>query len=234
MAVRLTSGALAVFSPVAFTPEVKAKVAELGGTIKYIVALDIEHHIFVSEWKKEFPEANIIGPEGLPEKRKKMKDDKVGGEDFFGVFQAKTKADMKITPEFDADFEYEYVDSHMNKQLVFFYKPDKVLIEADLMFNLPPTEQYSRVTDYDKEKPGAGILGRFFQNLQSTQGDVLGTKRFLWYVISRGDRAGFNASITRIDSWDFDSLIPCHGDTIDKNAKETFRKVFEWHLTGHK
>ncbi len=142
---RLTSGALAVFSPVALTPEVKAKIAELGGTIRYIVAPDIEHHIFVSDWKREFPDAYIIGPEGLPEKRAKSKDDKVGSEDFFKVFEAKTKAAMAITPEFDADFAYEYVDAHMNRELVFFYKPDRALIEADLLFNLPPTEQYSRV-----------------------------------------------------------------------------------------
>ncbi len=225
---RLTSGALAVFSPVALTPEVKAKIAELGGTIRYIVAPDIEHHIFVSDWKREFPDAYIIGPEGLPEKRAKSKDDKVGSEDFFKVFEAKTKAAMAITPEFDADFAYEYVDAHMNRELVFFYKPDRALIEADLLFNLPPTEQYSRVQDPAKDKQG--LVGRLFQSIQTTAGDAKGTKRFLWHVVSSHDRDGFNASVRRIDAWDFDILIPCHGDTIETNAKETFRKVFEWHL----
>ena len=221
-----------MFSPVALTPEVKQKITELGGTVKYIVALDIEHHIFVSDWKKEFPEASIIGPEGLPEKRKKMSDEKIGSEDFATVFAAKSKRETTISPEFDADFEYEYVDSHPNKELVFLYKPDRVLIEADLMFNLPPREQYSRVTDHDKDK--AGVLGRFFQSLQTTEGDAKGTKRFLWHVISRQNRAGFNESVRRIESWDFDIIIPCHGDSIETGAKETFRKVFEWHLETKK
>lgn len=39
--VRLQSGALAVFSPVALTDDVKRKVAEMG-EVKYIAALDIE------------------------------------------------------------------------------------------------------------------------------------------------------------------------------------------------
>ena len=38
---RLQSGALAVFSPVALTDAVKAKVSELG-EVKYIAALDAE------------------------------------------------------------------------------------------------------------------------------------------------------------------------------------------------
>lgn len=40
-AVRLQSGALAVFSPVALTEDVKKKVAEMG-EVKYITALDAE------------------------------------------------------------------------------------------------------------------------------------------------------------------------------------------------
>lgn len=221
---------MAVFSPVALTPEVKAKVAEMGGKVQYLVAPDIEHHIFLSEWAAEYPEAKLIGPEGLPEKRQKTKDDpRIGKEEFFTVFKAQNKHETKITEEFDRDFEYEYVNIHPNKELVFFYKPDRVLIEADLMFNLPATEQYSRV-------PGGvgkeGVLGGWFASLQTTQGDAKGTKRFLWYIISRPDRPGFNDSIQRINGWDFRTIVPCHGDTMEGNGKELFEKIFEWHLKG--
>lgn len=230
--VKLTSGPLAVFSPVALTPEVKAKIAELGGTVQYIVALDFEHHIFISDWAKEFPEAKIIGPEGLPEKRLKMNDEKIGKEAFFAVFEAKTKNDVKISEEFDHDFEYEYIDAHPNKEIIFFYKPDKVLIEADLMFNLPAKEQYSRVPE--SHSPNEGILSKLFGSIQTTAGDAKALKRFTWHVLSRGNRASFNESIRRINEWDFTTVIPCHGDTMQGNGKEIFEKVFEWHLEGHK
>jgi glyoxylase-like metal-dependent hydrolase (beta-lactamase superfamily II) len=206
----------------------------MGGDLRYIVALDAEHHIFLSTWARAFPDAKLIGPAGLPEKRARMADsgddDMIGREPFAVVFPSRTSK-VEIDPEdFDRDFAYEFVDAHPNKELVFFYRPDRVLIEADLMFNLPANEQYSRAPG---GSPG-GMLARIFSSFQTTEGDAKGMKRFLWYVISRGDRKGFNESVQRIDSWDFDTIIPCHGDTIQGNAKAVFEKVFAWHLQGHK
>ena len=88
--VKLQTGNVAVFSPVAFTPDVQAKAKSLG-PIKYIVAPDIEHHIFVSTWAKEYPEAEVIGMEGLPEKRER--DPATKGTKIAHVFSAKNKLD---------------------------------------------------------------------------------------------------------------------------------------------
>ncbi|KAG5981251.1 hypothetical protein E4U55_003144 [Claviceps digitariae] len=229
--VKLTSGNLAVFSPVALTEESKAKVAALGGQVAYIIALDFEHHIFISEWAKQYPGAKIIGPDGLLEKRAKQhKDPMISNDSFAVVFTKTNKRTVKISDEFDADFDYEYVDGHVNKEIVFHYKPDKVLIEADLMFNLPPVEQYSKVPD--GQKPG-GFADKLFQSAQSTAGDATWMKRFNWYLAAK-DRASVNDSIKLIDQWDFTTLIPCHGDVIEGNAKDIFRKVFQWHLQGKK
>ncbi|KXX80883.1 hypothetical protein MMYC01_202075 [Madurella mycetomatis] len=230
--VRLTSGSLAVFSPVALTEATKAKVASLGGDVRYIVATDIEHHIFVSEWAAAYPDAKLVGPEGLPRKREKARNDpKIGKEPFAVVItkEAQVRGEpVKIGEDFDKDFEVEYVHAHPNRELVFLYKPDKVLIEADLMFNLPAEEQYSRVPQ--EARPKLGLLGRLFGSLQTTQGEATGMKRFLWHAISRKDRKGFNESMRRIDGWDFETIVPCHGETIVGDGKEVFRKVFEWHL----
>jgi glyoxylase-like metal-dependent hydrolase (beta-lactamase superfamily II) len=225
---------LAVFSPVALTPDVKAKVAELGGNVRYLIAGDFEHHIFLSEWAKEYPEAKLIGPEGLPEKRAGMNDEKIGKEEFAYVFTPTNKSASGISEEFAHDFEVEYVDAHPNKEIVLLYKPDKVLIEADLMFNLPATEQYSKVPD--SQKTGNGLANRFFNSLNNTEGDAKGHKRLQWYLFSNGNknRQGYNESAKKINGWDFTTLIPCHGETIVGNAKEVFQKVFEWHIQGHK
>lgn len=48
--VRLQNGSLAIFSPVALTDSVKETTASLGGPVKYIVAPDQEHHIFLEAW----------------------------------------------------------------------------------------------------------------------------------------------------------------------------------------
>ncbi|KAI0871860.1 hypothetical protein GGS24DRAFT_469750 [Hypoxylon argillaceum] len=232
--VKLTSGALAVFSPVALTDEVKAKITELGGNVGYLIAGDLEHHIFLTTWKTEYPAAKLVGPKGLPERRKTMTDPLIGKEEFDFLYDATNAHSAAISDEFAADFEVELVDAHPNKEIALFYKPDKVLIEADLMFNLPPTEQYSKVPE--AEKKGGGLLKKIFYALNTTVGPAKGHKRLLWYAVSSGgkDRPGFNESIKRIYGWDFVTLIPCHGDTIEGTGKETFGKIFDWHINGKK
>lgn len=172
--VRLQSGALAVFSPTALTPEVRSTVESLGNNVRYLSALDFEHHIFLSEWAAAYPNAKLLGVDGLPEKREKTKE--TAGTKFSYVWTQKNKADMKVDPEFDSEFEYEYVGSHANKELVFCHKPDRTLIEGDMMFNLPAKEQYSRTG----EDPSGGILTKMFIGMQNMMGTALWQKRFLW------------------------------------------------------
>ncbi|KAI1662406.1 hypothetical protein F4813DRAFT_344431 [Daldinia decipiens] len=232
--IRLTSGTLAVYSPTALTPEAQAKVVELGGRVGYIIAGDIEHHIFLSEWARAYPNAKLLGPKGLQEKREKVQDDpRIGHEPFAFTWDASNRRDAAgVSDEFAADFEVEFVDAHPNKEVVLFYKPDRALIQADLLFNLPAIEQYSRVPE--AEKSSHGLLNRTFQALNSTAGEAKGLKRFLWYAVSRADRAGFNESVRRIAAWDPEIIVPCHGETVEKDGGELFRKVFDWHLQGHK
>ena len=49
--VRLQTGSVAVFSPVALTDTVKKESDSLG-TVKYLIAPDVEHHIFLEQWHK--------------------------------------------------------------------------------------------------------------------------------------------------------------------------------------
>lgn len=232
--VKLQSGSLAVFSPVALTPTVKTKISTLSPTsnVSYLIAPDIEHHIFLSQWAAAFPSAHIIAPDGLAEKRATMNntDKSVTVLPFSTIFKKEGKESIKVSSEFDAEFEYEYVDSHPNKELVFFHKPSKTLIEADLLFNLPATEQYSK-TGIDAT---TGWATKIFAGLQNTKGTAIWQKRMLWYVFSSGDRPAFNKSIQRINSWGFENIIPCHGDSILGDGKGLFEKVFSWHLQGKK
>lgn len=183
----------------------------------------MEHHIFLGPWHQEYPDARVIGPEGLPEKRAKQ-----GNEDvpFSTVF---TKADYgktRVDDEFDAEFDYEYVHAHVNKELVFLAKRDKTLVEADLMFNLPAEEQYSKAGG-----PGGGILSKLFQHFQGTaHGTIKWQQRFIWYGASSGDRPAFNASVSKIARWDFEKIIPCHGETIESEGQDVFKRLFAWHI----
>ncbi|KAF2248411.1 hypothetical protein BU26DRAFT_520092 [Trematosphaeria pertusa] len=217
--VRMQNGSLAVFSPVALTDDVKRKVSEMG-EVKYITALDAEHHIFLGPWHAAYPNAKVLGPEGLPEKRAKQKNEDVP----FSYIFSQSKPLTSIDADFDAEFEYEFVYAHQNKELVFNHKSTKTLIQADLIFNYPPTEQFSKTG----VSATSGILTKIFGALTNTRGN--GQKRLIWWGISSGDRMGYAKSVERIDKWDFERIIPCHGDVVETGGKGIFQKIMEWHL----
>lgn len=221
--VRMTNGSLAVFSPVALTQTVKDLIHNWGGAVDYIIAPDIEHHLFLGQWHTEYPTAKVVGPEGLAEKRKTD-----GREDvpFSTVFTRKNMGKVSIGPEFDADFQYEYVDVHPNKELVFNFKPERTLIEADLIFNLPATEQFR------KHPGGEGRLTRWLAPWGSAFGAARTQKNMIWYLFSQKGHPRFNDSMRRIRTWDFDRIIPCHGDVIETGGKSVFERLMEDNLNG--
>lgn len=118
-------------------------------------------------------------------------------------------------------FKYEYVDAHPNKEIVFFYEPEKTLIEADLIFNLPASEQYSKVIGYSP-----GFLTQVFDWLFSAQGSA--QSKVIWLGSRNSER--YKLSIQTIDTWDFTRLIPCHGDVLEEDGKIVFRRLMRRQL----
>lgn len=225
--VKLTSGSVAVFSPVTLTPEVRDTISSLGGNVKYIAAPDMTHHLNLTSWKKAFPDAHIIAPEGLWEKR--QSNPKFKDTPFRHIFTKKQYGQQKVSDEFDSDFETEYVYGHSSRELIFFHKPSRTVIEADLLFNLPAKEQYSRTSE-----AAPGIFDRIFAPLMSAAPPATWQKRFAWYLLSGADRKAFGESMRRIDKWDFDRIIPCHGDVIETGGKGVFRDIMGWFLNDTK
>ena len=148
---------------------------------------------------------------------------------FSVIFAAANREQAKIDPEFDADFQYEYFPSHVNKEIVFNYKPDRTMIQADLIMNLPANEQFSKSSD----SPETGLPTKMMNSIFTTRGNGLGHARFIWYAASKADRAGFGASVAKVDQWDFDRIIPCHGDVIDSGGKQIFRNVMQMFIKSH-
>ncbi|PYI09388.1 hypothetical protein BO78DRAFT_459168 [Aspergillus sclerotiicarbonarius CBS 121057] len=220
--IRLTTGNLAIFSPVALTPTVQHLITSTGtGKITYIIAPDLEHHIYLTTWKTAFPSAVIIAPEGLYEKRQQDPTSYPERTAFDFTFTKENKHTLHISDEFHNDFEIEYVDGHSNREIVLLHRASRTLIEADLLFNLPATEQYAR----SGEGAMQGVVNRAFMPLVK-----LGTGGwqgwFMWWVLSKGDRESFGRSVRRIASWEFGRVVPCHGDVVECGGGEVFRGVF--------
>lgn len=225
----MASGSLAVFSPVNLTPQVRETVDSLGGNVKYIAAPDMEHHLQITSWKNTFPNSEIIAPEGLWEKRQSKPEFK--DTPFQHVFTKEKYGEQGVSDEFDSEFETEYVHGHASRELVFLHKRSRSVIEADLLFNLPAKEQYSKLPS---KAARPGILDKLIAPLLSTDPPpAMWQRRFAWYLLA-SDRRAFGKSMRKIDKWDFDRIIPCHGDVIDTGAKGVFRDVMNWYLEdGH-
>jgi len=218
--VKLATGNLAVFSPVSLTDEARSTVNSLGGKVSYLIAPDVEHHLNLAPWKREFASAKVIGPEGLAEKRKEQGNEEVP---FDVVFTKENKRALKLPQELADEFDVEYFDGHKNKEIVFVHRKDKTMIQADLIFNLPSTEQFSKTG----EDASSGFWTRAVLYLVSTRGN--GQQRFNWYVIP-SDKTSLAASAKVVDAWSFDRIIPCHGDVIETGGKDVFRRMFAWYL----
>ncbi|KAK6344388.1 hypothetical protein TWF696_008024 [Orbilia brochopaga] len=220
---KLSSGGLVVFSPTPLTTEVSDTVTALGGQVSYIVAPDIEHHLNIGPWKAAYPSARVIGPTSLYTKRQKQNNEDVP---FDLSYTAANKRSIQLPDDLAADFDLEFFDGHSSHEVVMCHRPSGTLIEADLLFNLPAHEQFSKV-------PGdaaAGFWTRVSMHLfTSLKGKS--QQRTIWYGLAK-NRQSFNESIKRVDGWNFDRIIPCHGDVIETGGKDAFRRLFAWHLAA--
>lgn len=91
------------------------------------------------------------------------------------------------------------------------------MIQADLLLNLPGTEQYSK-SDTSGKVPIIGSLGP-----QSWL-----HPRFTWSMGT--DKEAMKKAANTVDGWDFQRIIPCHGDVIEKDAKQAWKDAYKFFL----
>jgi len=82
--------------------------------------------------------------------------------------------------------------------------------------------------------PTTGILTRIFNFVGNTRGEALAQRRIIWYGMATADQPSYNKSMERINGWNFDRIVPCHGDVIETGGKGIFQKVMQWHLEAAK
>jgi len=185
----------------------KSKLAEIG-KIQYLVSPDAEHTLFLTEFKKEYPNAKVIGGERVEKKFEgKIKFDQVFKDD--GAPPAKVG--------YEDEIDSIYFPSHRNKEIAFLHRQSKSLIEADLLFNLPAKEQYSKA-------PKSWLMGMSsymspFNNFH---------KRMIAGVTT--DKEGMRTTAKTVADWDFDRIIPCHGEVIESDGKKAWMEVFRDYL----
>ncbi|KAG1795329.1 uncharacterized protein HD556DRAFT_379838 [Suillus plorans] len=198
-AIKLRQGGVWVLASTPLTQDTRNKIDELG-EVKYIIGADAVHHIFL-EFKRAYPNAKLIGVEGAIKNMsdKDLQFDGLWGDDL-----------PSRNYGFEDEIKHCYFSGFRNKDVAFLHMPSKSLIEADLLLNLPANEQYSKSSSSPRLniKPDSWIHRAIINN-------------------TTVDAKAMRRDATTVANWDFDRIIPCHGDVIETDGNKMWRDLYD-------
>ncbi len=67
--VRLSCGSLWVHSPIKLESALQKQIAALGA-VKFLIAPNQLHHLFLKDWQQSYPDAQLFGTRRVQSKRK--------------------------------------------------------------------------------------------------------------------------------------------------------------------
>ena len=96
------------------------------------------------------------------------------------------------------------------EEFACFHRPSRTLLLTDLAFNIHETPSW---------------LTRTYLKLCGAYGKLAAT----WLLKSMvKDKAALRAWRERVLGWDFERVVPCHGQVLEKGGKEAMRDAFAW------
>lgn len=119
---RLPDGGLFLFSAVKLDEEGFAALESLG-PVRYAVAPNKVHHLFIAPFFKRFPQAKIFAAPGLEKKRKDLP--------FHGVLGQSPEPGWAGVID-----QHAVAGMPMLNEVVFFHRPSRTLLCTDLLFNI--------------------------------------------------------------------------------------------------
>ena len=196
--IRLNDGGLFLWSPIALTPGLQATVDALG-PVRYLVAPNKLHHLFLGDWKTAYPWARMYAPPGLTRRRRDL------------------AFDEKLTNEppavWSAEIDQTFVHgSFALTEAAFFHRASKTVLITDLIQCFPPDwfkgwrRWVAKRTGIVGPKPGTPIDFR----------------------TSFTNRRVLRQSIERILGWQPEHLIVAHGPLIEEDAVGYIRQALSW------
>ena len=200
-----TDNSLLIISPIQIDSTLKQQLDSLG-TVKYIIAPNLFHHLFLASCQQLYPNAKIIAPPGIKTKQPNLEIALTFGQDYIDF-----KGELEYIPfhGFQAFIPPQIVRVN---EIVFFHLDSKTLIITDSAFNFgdnfPLTTQLA-----------AKIIGSY-QSLQPSLLEKIAIK----------DKAAIRKSMDKILAWDFHRVIMAHGNIVEENAKEQLAAGYQWLL----
>ncbi|MGE0684542.1 MAG: DUF4336 domain-containing protein [Candidatus Binatia bacterium] len=197
--VRLQSGALVVLSPPKLDADFKGWLRQQG-EVAAVMASNVFHYLFVSEYPPVFPSARIFVAPGLPRR----------------VPALVTATELENAPPelWAAEIQQAVFGPVGNfSEVVFFHRPTETLILTDLAFNL---------TTFDS------LLERVAWRLFGVP-SRFGPSRTARLTLLRDKRAA-GEYLRPVREWPFRRIVVSHGIVLENNAQAEFRRAFAKYL----
>ncbi len=197
--VRLSGGELWVHSPIQLSEPVKEHVESLG-CVKYLIAPNHLHHLFLPEWIAAYPDVEVYGTNEVIKKRSDIS--------FHGSLNNQQAWAWR------AEIEQElFSGSPLMEECVFFHKNSATLIVTDLVENFSGRDfnYWQRLV-----AKGVGILA------------PNGKTPLDWRLSFIFGKQDARQHLDRLISWCPQILVMSHGEIVKENAKEFLARSFKW------
>lgn len=196
--IRLGDGSIWLHSPVEFNEALAAEIAELG-TVRFLIAPNIYHHLFLDEWQRHFPEAELLAAPGLASKRSDLNFGRTLGQATASAWPAEIA-------------QLLFAGSRAFDEFIFFHRLSSTAILTDLIVNIRAEHQT--------------VLGRLVARIEGVTYPRGRTP--LLYRWSMKDKKLGAAAISELLAFAPNAAIISHGEWFRENATEELRQRFSW------
>jgi hypothetical protein len=167
------------------------------GEVAFIVSPNKIHHLAMGEYIDAYPEARAFASPGLPERRPDLA--------FAGVLGDQPD------PAWAADLDQAAIRGNVFfSEIVFLHRASRTLVVADLVENL--------------NRETASTLGRLLARAFGVGSRPVASPEHRLYT---SDAEAAAESFRRIQAWDFERIVLCHGGLIESDGRAVLQAVAE-------
>lgn len=197
--IRLENGDIWVHSPIKLTSNVKEQLNTLG-KVTYLIAPNHLHHLFLTDWIRDYPDAEVYGTNEVIKKRDDI------------AFTASLNCKQRWP--WQADVEQElFSGSPLMEECVFYHKSSGTLIVTDLI------ENFSGTNFNYWQRTVAKWVGILAPN---------GKTPLDWRLSFMFGKAKARRHFKKIVSWEPKRIVMAHGKIIRENASNFLAESFKW------
>ena len=199
---RLDGGDLWIWSPIRLSEDLIGEVDRLG-RVAHLVSPNKIHHLYLQDWAARYPEAHVWGLPSVIDKRRDL------------TFREPLSNDPPA--EWQADLDQAWFQgSRMMDEAVFFHRPSRTVILADLIENF--TEPFLREHWSRWRRALAKVDGITADNPHAP----------LEWRLSFLDRTPARAARDKMLGWNGERVIMAHGEWQRSGGQAFLTRAFAW------